>query len=371
MYLAITRTPHPVQSTEGKAVSMHLLFVHYLNDSQEIAPVFLSKLHAYLYLKPAGLLDEFQLVPLDSMLLDVYRHSVHDATFPVECRIGIGVIKQEGAFQLAMYDKRFSMRDLFFSQSAITQELIDALGGSYHTICETNQLPDPEIIQMAEKHALENNINLTQNTSKEDPKQIEAIIDRNLDKEIGSLYGFVLTFKNGSIFLTPEQDKPVINVFVNKLDAVVFSHMWFDKINEQLDVVSFNPNNNPHYFNFIRRQYQAGKAQFRIAYGFLGTFSPIGVKWAKKDARSDVPAILAENCSLAEVENGIDLRFYLIHVPEEDEREIALTGLLKTNLTPIEKLKSIAQKYYADMKANLVTIENDSFSFHRIISVGM
>ena len=38
-------------------------------------PVFISKLQDYIYLKRAGLLEEFQLVDTNSVLLGAYRHT--------------------------------------------------------------------------------------------------------------------------------------------------------------------------------------------------------------------------------------------------------------------------------------------------------
>ncbi len=77
LYLAIAKTPMDIKTADGKTATTHPFFVQYVNDRQEMIPVFLSKLQAYIYLKPVGLLEEFQLVTTDSVFLSVYRNTAN------------------------------------------------------------------------------------------------------------------------------------------------------------------------------------------------------------------------------------------------------------------------------------------------------
>jgi len=405
MYLAMTRTPDEIKGADGKTVTMHMLFVQYVDDNQEIVPVFLSKLHAYMYLKPAGLLEEFQLVSPDSAFLAPYRGAAKQAEksslsiVPGWCQIGLGIIKQENEYKLSIYGKRFSLYELFFSAEKIQQEVVAHLGDYYQIIVDNNRLSDEEIVAAAEKlinpsteprqsnnlitklgHKLktafskQNNHKIEkQNTDilEEHKKEIEQIVEQNFSENVGSSYGFFLKNKDGTLYAPKEHDKHVIAVFINKLDAVIYSMVLYKKFGSNFDIIAFKSSHDPLYFKGITNGYNANAIQFRIIYGFLGASTPFGTKWASYEKSGEVPSMLASDCPLSDIENGIDLRFYFAYVQGAQEREIAMTGLIKTNLTPMEELKVFAKNIYADMKSNLVAIEKDSSKgFHRIISVG-
>lgn len=411
MFVAIAKAPIEIKDATGKSMAIHPLFVQYLGENQEVVPVFLSKLQAYIYLKPAGFFEEYQLVTTDSVFLKPYQNLAKwskEATIDTSkiwCQIALGILKNDTEYQLGMYDKKYSLKEIFFSGAKIEQEIADFLGDKYQIIVENNQLTDEEIVKSAEEFInststtnqpssltsklkqkfktiftkSNNKLNKTKINEKvaqlsdEDKQRIEEIAKQNLEEDLGSTYGFVLKNKDGTLYAPKETDnKHVIAVFINKLDAVIFAHGLYEKEKIKFDIAEFNGSKDTLYFKALKKQDKAGIVRFRIIYGFLGTANPFGTKWATYYEKSDVPSLLALDCTLADVENGIDLRVYFSYVHGKEERETAIAGLIKTNLTPTEELKTTAENLYTDMKANLVVVEQGSPEvFHRVIAIGI
>lgn len=186
----------------------------------------------------------------------------------------------------------------------------------------------------------------------------------------GSMYGFVLINKDGSFFAIDKKNScHTILSFVNKLDALIFSLVQQEIDNTTYGIASLN--SNQPYLNLLKLGYEKGHVKFALALGFSTISTSTGFKWATHVDSPPVPSLQLINCSLAEIENGIDLAPYLKFMNNKEEQNLAIVHLIQTNHTPTPELFNSAKKWVSDMKINLVKAEADNHTLHhRLIFTG-
>ena len=363
LYFAIERqATDQIRFANGAATAPSFLTNSLLTD-ENVIPVFLSRVHAYIHLKTSGLLGEFKLVTSDNFELDTYRHICKEEKktgkqlLPTSCRIVLGVGKQDGEQGLAFFDKAYKLYETFFDEDVIRKEIANEFGDAYLTIIENDKLDENKIVELGDKIIGAGNLSV--NTSADKNQDIEP---ESAFHNIGAMHVFILKDKDQSAFTIMENDDRYILTFVNKLDAVIFSLMQKEVDNSSYEVVAIN--SNKINFDLLKLEYQKGQIKFRVALGFSGIDTPLGVKWAKHKENTPVPSMQLINCTLAEIENGFDLADYLVFMVSAEERELALTGIAKTNFTPTAELLSSAQKMLSDMKTNTVMVNEDNPALH-------
>ncbi len=363
LYFAIERQATDQIRFVNGTTTVPSFLTNALLTNENVIPVFLSRVHAYIHLKTSGLLREFKLVTSDNIALDTYRHICKEEKKTGKqllsslCRIVLGVGKQNGKQGLAFFDKAYQLHETFFDENIIRKEVEKALGDAYHTIVKDDKLDENKIVELGDEIIESANLSIKASTDKNQVIEPESAL-----QNIGAMHVFILKDKDQSVFTIMENDGQYVLTFVNKLDAVIFSLMRKEIDGSNYEVVAINSNN--IYFDLLRLGYQEGQIKFRVTLGFSGVDTPLGVKWAKHQENALIPSMQLMNSTLAEIENGFDLAHYLVFMANAEERELALTGIVKTNFTPTTELLSSAKRMLSDMKANTVKVNEDNPALH-------
>lgn len=154
-----------------------------------------------------------------------------------------------------------------------------------------------------------------------------------------------------------QQKKMAKPIFINKIDAVIASLIGNKSACFDGEVVKLHSDRNT--FERLKKLYQSGDVKFRVAFAFMGVPTAIGVTWANISGKTDYATLMAFEYPLSAIENGFDLKPYFYHVANEQEFEIALTGLIKTNLTATKDLLPLAKRVFLDMKTNTTAVSPD------------
>ena len=370
LYFAIERQATAQMQFVNGTVTVPSFLTNPLLTNENVIPVFLSRVHAYIHLKTSGLLSEFKLVTSDNIELDTYRHICKEEKntgkklLLSSCRIVLGIGKQNGEQGLAFFNKVYKLHETFFDEDIIRKEVEKAFGDdAYHAIVEDDKLDENKIVELGDKVIGDANLSVKASTDKNQDIEPESAL-----QNIGAMHVFILKDKDQAAFTIKENDGQYVLTFVNKLDAIIFSLMRKEIDGSNYDVVAINSNN--IYFDLLRLGYQKGQIKFRVALGFSGVDTPLGVKWAKHEENTSIPSMQLMDCTLEEIENGFDLAHYLVFMANAEERELALTGIVKTNFTPTTELLNSAKKMLSDMKANTLKVnEDNSVLHHRLIFV--
>lgn len=356
----------------GKPTIVPALRTAEFSAGQEAVPVFLSKRHAYLYMKSNKLDQEFKLASTNDYTMAYYRNIAEAAKekAPWQFMIVIALAQQAKLLDIRLWDKAVSLYDLFFNEQAIRQELAEIFGDHYQSIVDDEQLSDEEIIKKSDQFlatlnptssnllsTLYNKVKTIIINNKDSKKiDITAQEEKNLfDVEYGHLY--ILKAPDNSFYSHLQDSRHKILLFVNKLDALIFTLIEKEISGDSYEVVNFT--NDTILKSHFKRGYEQGQCVFNVCLGFMGIRTPLGPKWATENETLRGAGLLAAEYPLTEIENGFDLKDYFAYVVDDKERKTSLIGLVNTNHTATNTLMDGAKKFFADMKANIVHIAKD------------
>lgn len=363
-------------------------------DNKEFIPVFLSKRQAYLYMKSNQLGHEFKIVSTEDYDVEFYRNATQASQDNKLwlCMMVIDLAQKGQKLDIMCWQNTVSLYNVFFNEATLRQELSEILGKYYQLFGEDEQLSDDEIIQSSEpilsglrtpadpqsnfvttlyrrfKTAVIGSMNQT--VDSKEPVQQKTLEERFREAQqsfnVGRGHLFILKKTDTDYHSRKDQKVDKIPLFVNKLDALIYALILKEVTGESYDAVNFTANSSIK--NIFKPGYQKGACEFNVVFGFMANHTPFGPKWAKQNKASPVADMMSFLYTLEAIENGFDLEPYFTYTLEPKEREISLIGLVNTNHTPTETLLPTAKRMLADMKINLVQLnENDPAPYHRMV----
>src|SRR5262245_44802240 len=215
-YIAIERqATTEIRFSNNKTVITHALLLNYLPNGEGFIPLFLSRLHAYIYLKPTGLLKEFKLVPTNSIELGIYQdicqseQETGQTLFPHTCRMIFGVTKDRNKKScLLYYSKAYPLSVAFFSEEDTRKELRSQLGKAYDLAVDSDDGSETKITQQGDKLIKKMKLVIS------DSENRHLSDNAPLPENIGKMYGFVLVDKNWTMYAVPGQPTQCVLAFV-------------------------------------------------------------------------------------------------------------------------------------------------------------
>lgn len=386
MYFIIERQATAEIKAKNVDIIVPCFITTLMEDGREVIPVFLSRLHAHMYLASIKKLDEFQVVDINNMGLSGYisvyteLKSKTDEFFKYEFYIVTSLHKVKKSLGLAFLRKQYKGYELFCNTESVEKETLSLIPEELRKIIQrTNKLSDDKIIAQTQAYlASSKTISdksqelFTKIKNKLFPKRYNpAEHDKGEDIEVGKMRVFMLIDKAGNTYSSMQEGKPVICFFVNKLDATITSLIEQQKDKKNIFRI-FQVEEDNVYFKLLKKIYEKGKIEFAISYGFMCINDGVAPKWGSTIKDQSIPNMVVPCCEPQDIENGYDLTDYLCYMEGEKEREIALSGLINTNLATEENLTNIAKKTLLDMKANTVFVPKDKLDkiYPRLVFVG-
>lgn len=370
------------RSVDGKKeVILPSFSITYLPNNQEIVPIFLTRLHAYIYLKAANSLNEFKIVSIENLELNVYRNifkeEANKNSFPYEFKLVVGFSSKDTQCHTVFFNKSFQAYEIFAKVCNLENEIAAMLGKElYNNISNTDKTNDNDIMEIGneiiditvpKKKYASKVISTIKNIFYKESNKPETEYKPHQDVNLGTMRLFILKHADGSAYAPPGKDGyPSILLFVNKLDATIFLLMLKQRDYVNYEIVAFN--SDQYYFSKLKNYYEAGAIKLAVVLGFLAFYSPLGNKWAKTDDSMQTPAMSIVPCTWEEIKNGYDLAIYLNYIQGEQELKRAIEGIINTNLTSTSHLIEIAKKTVEDMQTNIVVIdENNPYLYPRLM----
>lgn len=360
-----------IRTDKNKTIMAPAFMTGNLPEGGEFIPVFLSRLHAYVYLKPLRLFHEFKVVPINSAELSTYRiicdeeKRLNKNLYPISCRLVLGIGVEDKEPRLGYFNKSYNLSDIFLDKESLLNEVCDAIGSrDYQVIINEDKLNDHEIVIKGDNIiqklgvVIKESNSITETSTNQTPSQ----------QDFDSMYGYILVDKNFGMYGRKENGIDYIFAFINKLDAAIFATFHKEQSSIECEPVSLKDKT---LIKILKLGQVGGHVKFKLVLGFLGAVTSVGNSWAKYAEDQVSPALSLVNCDFDQVENGFDLSTYFKDIYGEKETDQAITGLIMTNLASKESLVNAAKKFIADMKSNIITVsENDPQIYPRLIFLG-
>ncbi|MFU8797322.1 MAG: hypothetical protein ACNA7Y_01300 [Gammaproteobacteria bacterium] len=359
MYVLIEN--QPTFNIQGMTVPA--FYIIYLSDEKPVIPVFLSRVHAYGYIKSNDLNKEFKLVSIDDFSLETYRdickQGQGSALYP--CHLVMGLAAQQ---QFMFFNQEVSLKEIFYDRQQIENTLATTVGELYATIrSDDAAVSEQAIFDEAVKPSFLKSIKDFFN-----PKTQQK---ENLPRNIGQGHLFLVKGSNMDFSCMYDGKYKNVLLFVNKMDAVIYSLIEREKEKSAITYEAVNITQDEKLMNFLKMGYSSGSVKVSVVYGFLGVRSPLGAKWAKDELASPYPFLKAVQFPLEDIENGFNLDDYFYYITENKELEEAIISLMNTNMTASADLLNSATKILGDMKTNSIVVsKEDPSTYHRMVFVG-
>lgn len=227
MYFAIERQPTgKIHTTANKHIVAPCFFTAKLATGEEFVPVFLSKLHGYVFIQQQNNTNDFHLVRSENICIDVYREICKEeilrkkTMIPWPCMIVTALQKQEEKHALVLYEKKLLMQEIFFEEENIKKKLHIELNDMYLNALNHESLTDEQLIVLANKAMRTENKNIRKSPLLKIAEKISHVLPKKQqktesqketeEKEVGAMHVFLLKQKDGSLFATEEDGKTYI-----------------------------------------------------------------------------------------------------------------------------------------------------------------
>ena len=371
-------------------VSVPGIFSSTLNDN-DILPVFISKCHAYIYLKKLNMEKEFKVVAVNGIELDHYKVICENSRevgkkieLSVPIRIVISPVEKDNKIEFLYLNKLYELPDILLDWQARIEEVKDAVKDSYQSLVASNQWDDEKITKFSDELFASQQPSkgmistLTQHIkkmfSKSEPTTQADDFDynhlkENLSKNLGSTYVYILRDKKGNLYTSIQDGCRYLPVFVNKLDAVITS-LFCKELGDYFEPIYLH--SDKRYLTALRQQSKEGKVKFQVIFGYAMKMMPLGQKWVSFNPDSlRGPSMISFQYPIENIENGFDIADYLAHFDSDQDRDMAMYHLAETNLSSQEKLINVAAKIIPDMKTNIMyAAMNDKGIAPRMVFAG-